>query len=507
MMKLVFFYVCIIVCLTHNLFGQLTETALTNNPQLSRINSSARNSQDDVVKLFLITGSTIQYCPHSNLIEGEIARLEYGECTTLAHGFFVAGDVCSEYTNDGSVGTDVICLTICDSLDNCRNLEIHFTSREAMSLPFIDDFSNGSTDPDPVLWIDQDVFINNSLAERALSLGVATFDGLDEGGTPYESGAGYSDALTSTFLDLSTANIVFVSFFVQPKGFGLKPREQDSIVLDFKSTGGEWIRVWQREGLPSSFSSRNPAPDFSFESVEVADSFRYAGFQFRFRNKSKNEGLQELWHLDYVRVTSQIPPSESIEDIAFVKPPKGVLKTYSAMPWAQFAGSEVDEVTDELQIEIYNHFDEVETANPSRLLMNEQVTETSLISNLTLLEVPPIANENQRNLSPGRHQFTNDLDPGRFINTLISIQPVDQELRIETIYEFEQDQETNNGIAAILRNNRTSAMTVLSDYYAYDDGTAESAIIDRGSNQMTRLAIEFEANVSDSLKGVQVVIP
>ncbi len=503
----------IVLCLlfltigTSLLRSQIAESALVFNPQLGERLTKARSSHERAFQVFVLVGSSTQYCAEESLIDGPLNQVEFRMCNTLNFGAINPIDSCLEYVSNGTPGTDIVCMTICDTLENCDEFEIHFISKEAIDLPFVEDFSYSSPMPDPTLWLDQDVYVNSSLAERLLSVGVATFDGLDDGGSPYSGPAGYSDQLTSTFIDLSSSANAWISFYLQPKGFGLKPRIQDSISLDLRAVDGRWIRVWQLEGLPSSFSSRDPAPDFAFYSLEIPDSLKHEGFQFRFRNKSKNEGLQELWHLDYVRVSDQVPPSTNIEDIAFVRRPASALKKYSAMPWRQFAGSEVKEIGTRLKIELYNHFDEVETANPSRLLMDEDVTLTPLITNLTLLEVPPISNENQRNLAPGRHQFENALDPGRFINNLITLQPAEEKFLLRTTYEFEQDQESNNGIDALLRNNVVSSTTVLSDYYAYDDGTAESAIIDRGSTQTTKLAVEFEANIADSLKGIQILIP
>jgi len=71
------------------------------------------------------------------------------------------------------------------------------------ALPFFDDFAYPGPFPDDELWMENLVFINNTLGFELVSVGVATFDGLDGTGTPYGGGFGSSDTLTSIPLDLS----------------------------------------------------------------------------------------------------------------------------------------------------------------------------------------------------------------------------------------------------------------------------------------------------------------
>src|SRR5690554_1485609 len=79
--------------------------------------------------------------------------------------------------------------------------------KSLQSLPFFDDFGDNSPFPNPNLWKDKSVYINNHLGKDLISKGCATFDGLDENGVPYDSinqyVQVYGDSLTSEFIDLS----------------------------------------------------------------------------------------------------------------------------------------------------------------------------------------------------------------------------------------------------------------------------------------------------------------
>ena len=55
-------------------------------------------------------------------------------------------------------------------------------SSDTLDLPFFDDFSKLTTYPDQVKWKDNYVFINNTYSNQQKTLGVATFDALDNTG-------------------------------------------------------------------------------------------------------------------------------------------------------------------------------------------------------------------------------------------------------------------------------------------------------------------------------------
>ncbi|HRG43001.1 MAG TPA: hypothetical protein PKY97_01000, partial [Saprospiraceae bacterium] len=109
---------------------------------------------------------------------------------------------------------------------------------QPLTLPFFDDFAYDSKYPDPVRWVDNNVYVNNTMADMPPSIGVATFDGLNSNGTPYGGSFGRSDYLTSAFIDLSSISStdpLYLSFYLQPKGKTYNHQLRDSMELEFKN--------------------------------------------------------------------------------------------------------------------------------------------------------------------------------------------------------------------------------------------------------------------------------
>ena len=148
------------------------------------------------------------------------------------------------------------------------------------------------------------VFVNNTLGYDPPTIGVATFDGLDASGSPYGGSKGIADVLTSSFFDLQdyTQNDdVFLSFFIQPKGYGLRPRAEDFLRLEFLNSSGEWKLVKDYPGVSGTIA-QDTSPAFQFFFVRLTQDFLHPAFQFRFSNINSRTGVRELWHLDYIRI-------------------------------------------------------------------------------------------------------------------------------------------------------------------------------------------------------------
>ena len=76
----------------------------------------------------------------------------------------------------------------------------------ALSLPFFEDFTNYETYPNPLKWKDALVYINNTFPINPISRGVATFDGLNAYGVPYDSVNKYASPPTSNTLSPPNSN-------------------------------------------------------------------------------------------------------------------------------------------------------------------------------------------------------------------------------------------------------------------------------------------------------------
>lgn len=136
----------------------------------------------------------------------------------------------------------------------------------AVRLPFVDDFSNYTGYPNNTLWKDRKCFINNTYAINPPSIGVATFDALDENGKIYahaDRSAFPADTLTSVLIRLDSnftqhrpmrlSDSIYFSFYYQPGGgcssnppvgwgrLGDEPERDDRLVLEFGYATGNMV--------------------------------------------------------------------------------------------------------------------------------------------------------------------------------------------------------------------------------------------------------------------------
>lgn len=377
---------------------------------------------------------------------------------------------------------------------------------DTIDIPFFDDFSYPGPYPDPTKWLDDKAYVNDRMAYQPVSIGVATLDGVDERGKPYPIDSTYRDYLTSAYFDLSgytdVDNILF-SFWAQPKGLGFRPETKDSLIVEFKDTNGVWQVAEEITGYLAFVPSDSLAP-FVYRAYGIGKAeYLYNGFQFRFRNRSDLTGSLDLWHIDYVRLGKNLVKDNL--DIAFTARPNTLLKTYTAMPWRHFLNDPGSWLKPEMQIGLYNHFPVVESANPSEVEIRDNLSGQTLVSNLTLLELPPIAPVNQRDLAPGRHDFVNPLNAPNLISGLQALPPDGDGVDLQMTYRFDQDQEDNAGEPVALRNNEVGHPTNMTNYFAYDDGSAESAIV--ATKAGTQVAVRFVATIADTLRAIQFHFP
>ncbi|MBP5473444.1 MAG: hypothetical protein J6X92_01635, partial [Bacteroidales bacterium] len=160
---------------------------------------------------------------------------------------------------------------------------------DTISLPFIDDFSYSRVYPDSRLWIDNYVFINNTFSINQPTVGVATFDILNENGKIYSNISAYgfeADRLTSSPIDLNytASDSIMLSFFYEAGGLGDKPEINDNLVLQFYSpSNNRWEQVWSNESV--SFDGFKPVV------IAITEAkYLQKGFQFRFINYGSLNG-------------------------------------------------------------------------------------------------------------------------------------------------------------------------------------------------------------------------
>ncbi|MEO7174371.1 MAG: T9SS type A sorting domain-containing protein [Saprospiraceae bacterium] len=441
-------------------------------------------------------------------------------CSAISYGIVSILGSCITYqaqlpTED--LRKDSICFNVCDAKGNCKPLTLIVYVRKARSIPFQDDFSSGGPYPNPKNWLDENVYVNNRMTKNPPTIGVATFDGLNSDGQPYGGSTGGSDTLTSTYFDLSTfgnPDQVYLSFFAQARGLGPTLTSKDSLVVQMKTSTNIW-RPLYKIGWPGNMGL-DSLPPFVFNKIPVfnlgAETYLHNSFQFRFISYGDRKGASSMWNLDYVRLKAGEPDS-TILDVAFTDVPSSFLQEYTAMPWNQFRDYELQEIrkTDNqfsVEIGISNLFSQVLTAEPSTLNIKEITTNTPIVNNFTLLEVPPIAEQNQRDLAPGKYQFVRKFDLGPVAVKLQDNFAAEGKYTIQTDYQFTQAQELASGIPELGDNNFARFLTQFDNEFAYDDGTAEFHLIAvSDQSQPSQIAVRFHANKPDTLQAIRMHIP
>lgn len=451
-------------------------------------------------------------CFDTMALTGRFDTLIDNRCRELQNGTVEVTGNCIVYNafQVDDFGFDTLCFTIRGTEGSTRERNIIIKTVKPLPLPVMDDFSYEGPYPDPAVWMDINVFVNNRLANDPPSIGVATFDGLDPYGGARGGGRGGSDTLTSNFIDLSsygpTSN-VYLSYFLQPKGKGLQPLMRDSFVVQFKNEQGNWVSVRQFEGLQGG-SQNNESPPFAFQAERIGLPYFHDNFQFRFINYASRTGLENLWHLDYVRVTGTGVPDGSNEDVAFTKEPSYLFNKHTAVPIKQFRANPAAYISGTIDIGVFNHFPNRVTVAPSDMRIVEKVSGSQIAYFPTLLEVPPIAPVNQRDLDPGLFNFTNHFNNTSTIANITAIMNDVEEMELETVYTLSQSTEAGNNFQPTLRNNETRIISRVSDYFAYDDGTAERVIsVHASSGPNAPIAVRFTLEAGDTLRGIAIHFP
>ncbi|MCX6199268.1 MAG: T9SS type A sorting domain-containing protein [Bacteroidetes bacterium] len=347
------------------------------------------------------------------------------------------------------------------------------------------------------LWIENSALINNTYPINPPTIGVATFDGLDEYGLPYNNSSnttyGFADVLTSKPINLSGltgADTVYLSYFFEPQGLGDFPDQFDSLIVEFKDQSGIWRYAQWDIGyvnialVPQKFQQvLIPVPDFT-----PPNSYYHSSFQFRFRNKSSLYGNNDHWHIDYVKLDKNRSPRDSnIHDIAFQYPLPTILKNYTREPADQF--NYPDDLSDAFNLSIHNlEFDANSSAPatnfvrgatelyPTGFIISDDTVQTFNAAEYTLQQLSPKTSYRQPNA------------PAWPTDSLVT--------QSRTFLQ----QTGNTGYAG----NDTLYHTQCFDYtMAYDDGSAERGYGLSGVN-LKKFALEFNLNHPDTLAGFQI---
>ncbi len=375
------------------------------------------------------------------------------------------------------------------------------TGNDTLGLPFLDDFSYEGPFPNIANWCDKGAFVNHTFSKEPPSIGVATLDGLDSSGSPYNmTGAG--DELTSNpfFLgNYTDEDQVYLSFFTQAKGWGDKPEVEDSLIVEFKGMDDTWINIASYAGIDGNVFPSSYIPDFTFVALPIPTEYLYDGFQFRFRNKSSGRGQVDLWHIDYVRLTTSFLPTTNFNDVAFTDQPSSFLSRYTAMPWRQFAGFESQELSDSYSLTLYNHFPVTQEIQNRIYTVEENGTNylnTNFYTDIVLANI-------EQGIHVSQTQSIAGVDFSTFQSNMLGLN-TDRKYVFESEFSFTQTGQ-DPAFPASFANDIVRRKTIFDNYFAYDDGTAESNV--KAQNPGTEIAVQYYLNQADTLKAIQMHIP
>ncbi|ARK11423.1 T9SS type A sorting domain-containing protein [Fibrella sp. ES10-3-2-2] len=362
---------------------------------------------------------------------------------------------------------------------------------QSLKLPFFDDFSTARQTASPTRWVaGSNVYINNTLTINHPTVNVATFDGLRQTGLPYalndENAEGGTDTLTSLPIDLgglTVSNGVYLSFYWQRRGLGELPDATDSLTLEFLGRDGAWRQAWTQGGGTID-------NNFTFQLLQVANPvFFHPAFQFRFRSRGRQSGMFDSWHIDYVylnqnRTATNIP----LRDRAMRQPVTPLLRRYTAMPLAQFLARPATDYADTVRSDFTNLFTEF-------IPINSRFTVRDLVSG-QVFQRDTLANRiNALGLSRNPLAFRTRLPTGLSGRALL-----------QTTFNLITQDASNPDVPGLnlTLNDTLSAITVLDDYYAYDDGSAET--VKQVNQRLGRVAVKFVLNRADAVRGVRLNI-
>lgn len=366
---------------------------------------------------------------------------------------------------------------------------------QSLSLPFFDDFSTARQTPAANRWVaGSNVYVNNTMTTNQPSVNVATFDGLQASGLPYnltnEEAEGTTDILTSLPINLgglTGSDGVYLSFYWQRRGLGELPDATDSLSLEFRrgSQGIDttWTRVWAQAGGVID-------PNFTLQLIPINDSRYLTGtFQFRFRSRGRQSGMFDSWHLDYVYLNrGRTAVNRPLRDRAIRQPITPLLRRYTAMPLRQYLARPAAELADSVRSDFTNLFTEFIPIN-SRFTIRERVS--GRLFQQDTLRNPINALGQSSNRLAFKTNAINGLQGRAVLQTTFSL-----------ITRDESSPDVPN--LNLTLNDTLSALTVLDDYYAYDDGTAET--VKQINQRLARVAVRFVINQPDAVRGVRMNI-
>jgi hypothetical protein len=374
------------------------------------------------------------------------------------------------------------------------DLKFKFGKKDTLDLPFFDDFSESYLYPDSLNWLNNQVYVNNHFPFRPPTINVATFDGLDSKGSPYNKTinkdfSGPGDSLISQPINLKDSagsfyaisdSMVF-SFFYQPNGLGYHLNGEDSLKLWFKAANNLWVKVWSVGGQAGT-------DEFKHVSIPILDAnYLHKGFQFMFTTYTRQVGNANQWHIDYILLDKDRSSiDDSYNDYAIQNVPSPLLRSFTQMPYPHFSVNSTIQIADSVYLRLSNLY-----KDPKALQIRHQATYNGSI----------IASTEFINSTKNIGSQTSAVRNLPIYTSFVGLTG-DQPIVINRLIEVRE-----NGLANDYKLNDSILFTQeFADFYAYDDGTAEQGFgFDQNTNPSNiegQIAYGFEVTKEDTLYAI-----
>lgn len=265
-----------------------------------------------------------------------------------------------------------------------------------------------------------------------------------------------------------------------------------------------WNQVWSSNGCTlDSWLSENPLQYFKQVLIPIRDAqYLRNNFQFRFRNYASLDldawndnniigwaSNCDQWHIDYIRLNTDRSYNDFYpNDVAFVAPTTTALKQYQSMPWSQYRSTDM---ASQFQNQLANI-----SGTPKNTFYNYKVNKADG-SNVY------VSTLNSENAAPfhtqGLHSYPYHANPA-----------------IDFAYTYDNSDSASFTITHVFRmegandeekrNDTCTFQQKFYNYYAYDDGTAESGycLLSSSGNPSSSLAVQFTLAKPDTLRCIRM---
>lgn len=370
---------------------------------------------------------------------------------------------------------------------------------DTLSLPVFDDFSAPGIYPDPAIWQGRNVFINSGYSINSPTVGMATFDGLDEFGDPYDktytTQFGSADTLESKPVNLyddsggnpyTSADSITFSFYFQRRGLGDGPEFGDSLQVEFwDPSSAQWYWQW-------SFDGGTFDVEFKRVFIFITDTLYFKkGFKFRFRSYGSLVGSLDNWNLDYVILRKPFFTNDTlINDIGYQLPAHSLIRNYTSIPYDHYkflgqAGQDNLMLSPD-SLAVFNLFNTASAPSQANFRIYEQsggLQYQFVTTGNGNIVIPPDTVINYGYPTPALNYRFPDTIPGDFAEFKL----------VDNLASPNQDFNKNNDTVRYRQ--------IFSNYYAYDDGSAEASY-SLNTAPGGKLACSFDLIKGDTLRGL-----